>query len=412
MRKWTSCFFLLSVFCVFFSGCQREQGLGNIFVGEELAQNYAAGQELLTLEELTGSSNDTNAFTGEFESPYHGRYAYDLLSEAERIWYNDINYMLSAFCTESVKLSDKGLEMGLAEKDIDRIYQSVLIDHPEYFFVEGYEYVMYTSGDKLVGIEISGTYPYSAEEGQKRKAEIDLAVEAILQTAPMSGSDYEKIKYVYETLIFNTEYQLDAKDNQNIYSVFVGHASVCQGYSKATQYLLQCMGVECTLVFGEVKGNEGHSWNLVKADGEYYYLDTTWGDASYTAASGQPQDWTLPNISYDYLCITTKQLEMTHKITHKWVLPECNAVKNNYYRKESCYFSEYDDERVKQLFERTLQEGKQHVTLKCSTREVYQNIYIELLENQKVFEYIPDTYENIAYIENEQQLSLTFWMTN
>lgn len=411
MRKWTSCFFLLSVFSLFFTGCQGEKELGNTLWGMDFFQSKVDGQEILTMDALDEYDKSIN-FDGYFESIHHGTYAYDLLSEAEKLWYEDINNMLGTFYEENVRLSPKGLELGLTEKNIDKVYQSVLIDHPEYFFVEGYEYIMYTSKDKLVGIEISGTYPYSLEEGKRRKAQIDSAVQELLQKAPVTASDYEKIKYVYETLIFNTEYELEAADNQNIYSVFVNQASVCQGYSKATQYLLQCLGVDCTLVFGEVKGNEGHSWNLVVADGEYYYLDTTWGDASYITADSTLQDWRMPNISYDYMCITTEQLTQTHEITHKLQLPECNAVENNYYRKEGFYFTEFEEEHIKGLFLSALEAGKQLVTLKCSSQEVYDNIYTELLENQRVFEYLPDTYKNIAYIENEQQLSLTFWMTN
>ena len=282
MRKWTSCFFLLSVFSLFFTGCGQTGDTENALWGVDFLQSSVGGQDVLTMEDFENYTQDDGKFDGYFEAPEHGSYAFDLLSDAEKIWYEDINRMLGAFYEKDVRLSSKGLEMGLTEKDIDKIYQSVLIDHPEYFFVEGYEYVMYTSNKKLVGIDIRGTYPYAREEGKVRKAEIDRAVEVLLQGAPVNGSDYEKIKYVYETLILNTEYRLETTDNQNIYSVFVNQASVCQGYSKATQYLLQRLGVDCTLVLGEVKGSEGHSWNMVMADGEYYYLDTTWGDASYT----------------------------------------------------------------------------------------------------------------------------------
>ena len=49
---------------------------------------------------------------------------------------------------------------------------------------------------------------------------------------------------------------------------------------------------------------------------------------------------------------------------------------------------------------------------KCSNEEVYQDMYKALIEEQQIFEFLTDGYGSIAYIENEQQLSLTFWMTN
>ena len=80
------------------------------------------------------------------------------------------------------------------------------------------------------------------ETAAKRLEEIDAAASRILSGISPDAGDYEKVKYVYDTLIRETDYELGAPDNQNIYSVFVNHVSVCQGYAKATQYLLNRLG--------------------------------------------------------------------------------------------------------------------------------------------------------------------------
>lgn len=347
-----------------------------------------------------------------FEEECHSTYAYESLSEAQRIWYEDINTMLAGRSEQAVTLSKVGFDQGLGEDDIDLIFQSVLIDHPEYFYVEGYEYSIYSSWGKFVGIEVKGSYSLTLEECMQRSSDIEEAVDALLAKAPVSGSDYEKIKYVYENIIYGTEYCMEAEDNQNIYSVLVGQASVCQGYAKATQYLLNLLGVECTLVYGMVNAGEGHAWNLVKAADSYYYVDTTWGDASYLTDAQEANQEVLPDINYDYLCITTGQLMNTHKIEHPFPLPVCEALECNYYVQEGCLFETYDEEQLKREIEEALQGEKGYLTIKCKDTEVYTVLLQELIDNQRIFEYFQENCETVAYIENEQQLSLTFWMTN
>lgn len=365
-------------------------------------------------EEYKSELTETISFSDvvSFEEQSHSTYAYDCLSEAQRIWYEDINTMLSKRSDTAAVLSGEGFEKGLGEEDIDLIFQGVLLDHPEYFYVEGYEYTVYTTRGELTGIELKGTYSLSLEECLTRKEQMDAVVAVILDKVPPEADDYEKIKYVYETIIYHTRYCMDAEDNQNIYSVFVGGASVCQGYAKATQYLLNLLGVECTSVFGTVNTGEGHTWNLVKADGQYYHVDATWGDASYLAENKETGEWSLPDINYDYLCITTEQLEKTHEIGHPFELPLCEALEHNFYVREGCYFEAYDEGQLSSVFSRAYQEGKGYVTVKCGDASVYGILWQELIENQKIFEYLEESCETIAYIENEQQLSLTFWMTN
>ncbi len=343
-----------------------------------------------------------------FREPDTYCYAYDTLSETQKIWYRDIDAVLGNMQKER-ELAPEGFKEGLNEEDIDRIFQCVLNDHPEYFYVEGYTYTKYTQMDKLVKLVFSGTYSVSLQEAERRHSQIVLAVEQLLAGVPEEASDYDKVKYVYETLIRETEYDLSAPDNQNIYSVFVNHASVCQGYAKATQYLLNKLGIDCTLVLGTVDTGEGHAWNLVKVDGEYYYVDTTWGDASYqTEGEGA---FMMPEINYDYLCVTTGQISRTHTLGDEEPMPECDALEANYYIKEGAYFDSFDEEQLKGFFEEAQEQGRSDVTLKCGNEEVYGEFKRRLLEEQEIFDYFKHD-GKIAYAQNVKQLSLTFWVTN
>ena len=89
--------------------------------------------------------------------------------------------------------------------------------------------------------------------------------------------DYQKIKYIYDYMIEHTDYRLDAPENQTICSVFLYGESVCQGYAKAFQFLCGRMGIPAVLVTGRVKNGEPHAWDMVLADGEWYYVAPTWG---------------------------------------------------------------------------------------------------------------------------------------
>ncbi len=416
-KKQLKCFLILPFLVLMLAGCGAEDTADSFLemVGLKADESKKA-QETVTIWELeeqaeSHSWREDMEERVSFEVEGHDTYGYDSLTEAEKIWYEDINLLLSTRYERGIQLSMEGLDAGLTEDSLDKIYQCVLMDHPEYFYVTGYEYTKYTSLGKLLGLEICGTYSLEMQECMQRQEQIETAVDMLLAQAPWEASDYEKIKYVYETIIYHTEYDLEAPDNQNIFSVFVGKASVCQGYAKATQYLLNRLGVKCTLVQGSVSDGEGHSWNMVKSGQEYYYVDTTWGDASYTSDGELLDNEAALEINYDYLCITTEQLFKTHTPDREIELPVCTATEDNYYRKEGCYFYGYDEEQLKREFAEADPEGQTGVTIKCDSEAVYQELYTELVENQRVFEYLADGQERIAFIQDEKQLSMTFWVT-
>ena len=363
-----------------------------------------------SLEEETDPEEEEPAYS--FLMDEASVYAYNSLTEMEQIWYRDIEEILGTFGLEK-KISKACLENGMDEKDIDRIFQCVLSDHPELFYVDGYSYTKYTRGEKITSIEFSGSYTIDFDTAVERRVQIEAAAAEIIAGINKEASDYEKVKYVYETLIQNTDYQLDSPDNQNIYSVFINHVSVCQGYAKATQYLLDKLGIECSLVLGTVDTGEGHAWNLVKVDGSYYYVDTTWGDASYQISGGEDlSGYAPPEINYDYLCVTTSELLRTHTLSGQIPMPQCVSDENNYYVREGAMFMEYDKDQMSELFKRALDQGKADITVKCMDDVCYQDIVFALIDRQEIFEYLPGRGGSVAYSQNDKQLSLTFWVTN
>lgn len=394
------------------------QGAENPVQGREVANDYskdapesARESRVVTWQALLASQDGEDDAAVDYTNPLAWEYCYQQLDEPGRQWYRDIQRILAGLGQEQ-ELSPEGLKAGLTEEDIDRIFCYVLADHPEYFYVDGYRYTKYSRMDRLVKIEFSGSYTCDGQECADRWEQISEAAEALLAQAPAEGDDYEKARYVYETLIRRTDYVLDAPDSQNLYSVLVNGASVCQGYAKATQYLLNCLGIPCMLVQGQVEPGEGHAWNLLCLDGEYYYMDTTWGDASYRQAEGvdEEQGW-IPQVNYDYLCVTTQQLLRTHTPSKDVPLPECTATRDNYYVREGCLLDECEETVLRQAFDRAVSAGRQEISLKCTEESVYRQLLDHLIVQKEVFSYMSSDCSTLHYARNEKQLSITFWFS-
>lgn len=393
---------LLSIMIIsLFSGCSEqeiEQGLGDI--GGYIQQVQDAHTETIESEQTTETDMPESEETlEELPSIY---YAYHTLDKEGQKLYLEIYRSLQRMETDTA----------VSTMDIDElntVFQYVLADHPELFYVEGYQYTQYTTGDVLTKLTFTGTYTMTWEDVQQTIQRIETVAEQM--TAPLAQitDQYTIIRYLYDSLIIATEYDSNTENNQNIQSVFLDGRSVCQGYAKAMQYLLQKEGIQTLLVTGQTNG-EGHAWDLVLADGAYYYLDPTWGDASYSRAEESTENVRIPSINYDYFLVTTQELEKTHQLDESIPLPECTADADNYYVREGLYLDAYNEDRIKWIFEKARQSQTGYITMKCSNTEVYSQIKGKLIDEQEVFRFLQADGNSISYTMNETQLTLSFWI--
>ena len=301
--------------------------------------------------------------------------------------------------SENVKLSTTDTDV------LDRCFNYCIMDHPELFFTDGYKATTTSIGDMTIGLAVSGRYTMSAQKRKDYQERIDKIVDKILKDAPKDDSDYEKVKYCFDYIVSNTSYDVNAANNQNIISVFINGESVCQGYTLAMKYLLDRMGVQSAVIYGSAN-NSNHSWNIVKIDGTWSYVDVTWGDSSYR---NYVNTETVDEINYNYFGCDNDILRATHKIDSPLYLPNCKSLDAYYYVKEGLYFKSADIERLKAVFKQQTAKGEDFFMIRCATDSVYEDFKEELFENRKIFDVHKGSLR-ITYANDDTERTISFWL--
>ena len=122
----------------------------------------------------------------------------------------------------------------------------------------------------------------SKEQIDSAIAQIEQVRDTLLQRK--TGDQYQDIKMVHDYLVENIEYDtsLSKSNIYNIYGALVQKNCVCEGYARAFKYLMDNLGITCTMVIGQAVNSQGqtenHAWNYVQLNQRWYAIDTTWDD--------------------------------------------------------------------------------------------------------------------------------------
>lgn len=195
-------------------------------------------------------------------------------------------------------------EMG----DIKKVMTAVFNDHPELFWLNT-AYNCKSRGQKEI-VELDLSFNRTADDINSSKSDFENCAENILYGARGLANDFEKEKYVHDALANNITYSLSAPMNQSAYSALVNNKTVCAGYARAMQYLMQRLGVPCYYCQGYA--GENHAWNIIRLDDDFYNVDVTWDDADPT--------------NYEYFNKDDSNYASTHARKNLSInLPACNG---------------------------------------------------------------------------------------
>lgn len=158
--------------------------------------------------------------------------------------------------------------------------------------------------------QIEFFYYVPTETMKKNRLALEKKVDELLHTIIKPHfTEFEKVKAIHDYLVLHTAYDLVNQQNNTIpadsytaYGALVKGVAVCDGYTKAAQLLLDRLGIENHYVVGTIQ--EGlHSWNIVKLNGQYYFMDVTWDDPAPNKEG---------HIRYNYFLVTSEQLKKDH----------------------------------------------------------------------------------------------------
>ncbi|MCG7336504.1 DUF5050 domain-containing protein [Sporosarcina sp. ACRSM] len=190
----------------------------------------------------------------------------------------------------------------MSPKEVGALIQQVVQENPEILY--------YKSANVWSDGKIEYAYYLPTETMKKNRAALNAEVDKVVASINKpSLSDFDKVKAVHDYLVLNTAYDYANQQKKTIpadsytaHGALLGELAVCDGYTKAAQLLLNRLGIENHYVVGHIKDGL-HSWNQVKLNGKYYFMDITWDDP-------------VPNkpgvVSYDYFLVTSDQLRKDH----------------------------------------------------------------------------------------------------
>ena len=364
------------------------------------------------------SSSPSNCSVPDFPPEFFPYRA--MLSPTEQKTYDQL------YCAVMEIQETVPLDSSLNREQFIRTMHSLHFDQPGLFWVvPRYVYQYSTDTDRVSSVTLS--YNKTAQELPQAQKQFEAVLTSLVEEASQLETPIEQERYVHDYLLENCTYSPDYPFDQSAYSALVEGKSVCAGYTRAFQLVMQRLGIPTYYCDGYCKKDfsswqavsswqqrEKHSWNIIFLDGEYYNVDVTWND---------PENNPQGTLYYDYFNVTDQDISQTHmRKEYSSGLPSCTGEKYSFRKLgvplENLHPSAHTAEEMglptekalltledycaftRQQFLRT-GKGSHTAVLLLSSQELYEQLK-EMLNSQEVF------LQNIFPSESGENFSTPF----
>lgn len=205
-------------------------------------------------------------------------YYYEKMNAADRAIYDN---MYAGFLEhkEEIFLSTENLD---SSHVVDVKWQMEM-DIPLLFFVAGRISVSFRAA---TGTWLLPQYYMDAEETKRKMEQVkNAAMDFQKRFIKKGDSRLEVVRKAYSLFAQSIRYDyaaLDQDEWQNypahtILGVMLQNKAVCEGISESFKLLMDACKIPCICVTGTGHGRvDGHEWNMVEIDGDFYHFDVTW----------------------------------------------------------------------------------------------------------------------------------------
>lgn len=255
------------------------------------------------------------------ENVFEDKWYFNQLIPREQEVYLKVDTVIHNLEKTVVEVGDEFLTLDNVSKALNAYF----FDNPSVFYVA----TQYNVNEKQIfGVNVFEIkFKYRDERNtiqRKVKALNDKIDSIILEVVDTNMTDFEKEVALHDYLVKNVKYY-NYVDIENIpdekhtaYGALIDKSAVCDGISEAYSLLLDKCGITNIVVTGKLE--EGHAWNKVLIEGEWYNVDTT------SDICGENNV-----LSHVYFNLTDAEITDTHSFDKDYDIPECNSSKYNYY---------------------------------------------------------------------------------